>query len=361
MPNISLPPSAFEALELPPDSISTLTSNSSLTASSSDVPSSSSQALQAPSTSASLNLPHNATSITLYAELLLNIRTVTLFASLRTVHNRETKAELSADGSSITVSHEGESASIRLPTRIQGGGDAGLHLPAEPPSKELTLRLRLEEKDGRRLLRGPDGGLREREGNWVPWSASELNDVAEAKLVCRACEGELVGGGKVREWKDLPNENWAEMMDFWHCHKPSENNHHGHAHGEEIGKMKGYAASNRLRAVQGIGFVDLGAFLVKEEDCKSMKVRIIFAPLVSLDRSYLSNSPQTALVDFHLYAFHCYISRYGRQEGGLRRTPWLGHRYNRPRSIVPYTCSAPLRTFFLTVDGLRGVRWTGAA
>ena len=103
MPNISLPPSAFEALGLPPDSISALTSNSSLTVSSSDVPSSSSQALQPPSTSTSLDQPRNATSITLYAELLLNIRTVTLFASLRTAHNRETKAELSADGSSITA------------------------------------------------------------------------------------------------------------------------------------------------------------------------------------------------------------------------------------------------------------------
>jgi len=184
------------------------------------------------------------------------------------VHNRETKAELSANGSSITVSHEGESASIRLPTRIQGGGDAGLYLPAEPPSKELTLRLRLEEKDGQRLLRGPD----EREGNWVPWGASQLNEMAEVGLVCRECEGDLVGSGKVKEWKDLPNENWAEMMDFWHCHKPSEHDHHGHAHGEDIGKTKGYAASNRLRAVQGTGFVDLGAFLVKEEDCKNIKV-----------------------------------------------------------------------------------------
>ena len=87
-------------------------------------------------------------NITLYAELLLHIRTITIFASLRSFHNHETKAELSADGSSVTVSHEGESATIRLPINAKVGGDAALTLPAHPPSKEITLRLQIEEKEG---------------------------------------------------------------------------------------------------------------------------------------------------------------------------------------------------------------------
>ncbi|OCL11743.1 hypothetical protein AOQ84DRAFT_286583, partial [Glonium stellatum] len=94
------------------------------------------------------------------------------------------------------------------------------------------------------------------------------------------CEGGLLGLGRVKGWRDLPSENWAEMMDFWHCHKPSEHHDHGHGHGglghgEEAGKSKGYAASNRLRAIKGTGFVDLGAFLVREEDCEGVKVSAV--------------------------------------------------------------------------------------
>lgn len=154
---------------------------------------------------------------------------------------------------------------------IQGGGDASLCLPAEPPSKELTLRLQLQEKESAKLL-ARSSTTEERKWNWVPWGAGELNGKGAARIVCRECGAEFVGSGKVKEWKDLPNENWAEMMDFWHCHKPSEHHHrHGHEEEGEIGKSKGYAAANQLRAVKGTGFVDLGAFLLRKEDCIRIK------------------------------------------------------------------------------------------
>ncbi|KAL1643317.1 hypothetical protein SLS58_004988 [Diplodia intermedia] len=68
----------------------------------------------------------------LYAELLLHIRTVTFFASLRTTDGittttttNTTRADLSADGASVTLTHAGESASLRLPARVQGIGGGG--------------------------------------------------------------------------------------------------------------------------------------------------------------------------------------------------------------------------------------------
>ncbi|KAH9878887.1 hypothetical protein J1614_002322 [Plenodomus biglobosus] len=213
----------------------------------------------------------NETSITLYAELLLHIRTVTLFASLRTNHSRETKARASADGSCVTVSHEGESATIRLPFNVKGGGDAALSLPSQPPTKELTLRMQLEETDDTDVL----GALNseDRQTNVVPWDGASLNEAGDVTVCCKHCGEVMVGRGRVREWRDLPNENWAEMMDFWHCHKPDDESHtHGHEEEQVVGN-KGYAAANRLQALERIGFVDLTSFLFTEEDCHGAQVR----------------------------------------------------------------------------------------
>ncbi|KAF2636710.1 hypothetical protein P280DRAFT_472921 [Massarina eburnea CBS 473.64] len=257
-----LPASAYEALGVPESTVKILTN-----------PKPSNPTIAAPNLlnaqTSEQRLAPNQSSIVLYAELLLHIRTVTLFASLRTVHTRETKAKLSTDGCEIIVSHEGEEARIRVPIQVQGGGDAALQLPAQPPSKELTLRLQVEEKEGTDLL----GALQseERKHNIVPWDGATLNGMKGVEIQCNSCGGAVLGETKVREWRDLPNENWAEMMDFWHCHKPDEHHLHDHTHDAVVGK-KGYAAGNRLQAVEGLGFVDLASFLLKEEDCEGAQV-----------------------------------------------------------------------------------------
>lgn len=275
MPPSTLPASAFDALELPADAVKMLT------ASKPDVPAeeASPNLLQEPRSPEQRLAPYQS-SITLYAEFLLHIRTVTLFASLRTVHTRETTAKLSTDGCDITVTHEGESATIRLPIKVQGGGDAALSLPAQPPSKELTLRLQMEEKEGSDLL----GALQseERKANLVPWTGAALSTMHGATICCRSCGKAVVPYGKIGEWRDLPNENWAEMMDFWHCHKPDEHHLHDDTHHAVVGK-KGYAAGNRLKAARGVGFVDLASFLFAEQDCEGAQVGLV----PSLTRQYL--------------------------------------------------------------------------
>lgn len=197
--------------------------------------------------------------IELYAELLTNIRTVSFVASLRSESNRETKAELSADGQTITINHDGDSASMHLPTQMTGGGSASLTLPARP-SKDLTLRLKVEEKEAG-FLKFVDGSAE----NVVPWSASELSDGLE----CRTCGISLLQPGRINEWRDLPNENWADMMDFWHCHKPHEQGGHKH---DDATHTKGYSASSKLQAISSVGFVGLSYFVLSKDDCRNIKV-----------------------------------------------------------------------------------------
>ncbi|KAJ8104581.1 hypothetical protein OPT61_g10681 [Boeremia exigua] len=147
--------------------------------------------------------------------------------------------------------------------KVAGGGDAAMELPAQPPSKELTLRLQLEEQDDSDVL----GLMAEvRKANVVPWDGVALGKQEGVEARCKNCEGVVLQRDAVREWKDLPNENWAEMMDFWHCHKPDEQQAH------DVGGQKGYAAGNQLKAAQGVGFVDLTGFLFKEQDCMGAKI-----------------------------------------------------------------------------------------
>jgi hypothetical protein len=112
------------------------------------------------------------------------------------------------------------------------------------------------------------------QSNEAPWSASSLEHGTE--LLCRNCDGVLVKRGCIKTWRDLPSENWAEMMDFWHCHKPSDHGQNGSGgHAEHGVASKGYGANTKVMAQPGIGFVGLTYFLLGEDDCTGITVSSI--------------------------------------------------------------------------------------
>lgn len=39
-------------------------------------------------------------------------------------------------------------------------------------------------------------------------------------FVCKKCNSSIIDSS-VKSFKDLPSEYWYELMDFWHCHKPN--------------------------------------------------------------------------------------------------------------------------------------------
>lgn len=274
-------------------------------------------------------------SIEIYAELLNNIRAVTLVITLQTESNQETKALLSADGQTITVSHEDQSASIRLPTQMEGGGTATLTLPAAP-SKSLTLRLQLEETAPGLLKPGEDSSE-----NVAPWSATDLTGLS---ISCRECGAGLLKDAAVREWRDLPNENWAEMMDFWHCHKPhDEEQHESH---EEVAKKKGYSSSDHFRSTPGLGFVALSYLLLAEGDCQKISVS--------------QDCPSGHLSTFMHYIL-CSKLRVVKKENFYRALcslPWQSLRYKHPRITIDFLAGSALRTRFIASRRLSLGYWS---
>ena len=198
--------------------------------------------------------------IYLYAEILTNIHQVNLHASLETAKTEETKIDISSDRKVVTVVHDGERASIFLPTGI--GGSVEVTLPAEK-KKELSLRLEIEDLS---VLPSFDNlGS----NNEYPWPAKDLT--SRTQLRCKVCKTSVTKPEQITVWKDLPSENWAEMMDLWHCHKP----HDGPV---SIGEgaaadAKGYAPSSKIKAAPGTGLVDVSSFLIAQDERTGIQVR----------------------------------------------------------------------------------------
>lgn len=207
--------------------------------------------------------------IHLYVEHLLNIRTLSIQANLTTVSNKETNATLSADGKILSLTHEGESASITLPIVLSPSraSTVTLTIPAVP-SKTLTFRVQLEEKESQLNGNTPLNNASADQANVIPWMSDSLG--VETQILCRECRTVLVGKDIPRIWKDLPSEGWAEMMEFWHCHKP----HEPHDAGSHV--KKGYAADAKVALDVGVGMVDPLDVLLAPGDCSNVEVSLHF-------------------------------------------------------------------------------------
>ncbi|KAI0536488.1 ubiquitin-conjugating enzyme E2-binding protein [Xylaria digitata] len=189
--------------------------------------------------------------ILIYAELLSNIRQVSVGCTLPTPVSTATLATVSADGRALTVTHHGSNQTVQLPDAVAPFSQ--LPIQKSRGTTSLSWRLPLATPlTGRALPVSEEA---------APWSATDLEP--GSAVACRTCESTVVGAGTLKVWKDLPSENWAEMMEFWHCHKPHS---HTHENDEEHLTNRGYGASSRITAQPGIGFVDLTSFLLADSD-----------------------------------------------------------------------------------------------
>lgn len=170
-----------------------------------------------------------------------------------------TKAEILDDGQLLQVHHQGHTESLVLPAKVS----VSTALPV-PSGRAAYLTWRVPVSAGEHK---PSRFTPENQA--LPWNSIDI--AGGSPIICRQCKNTIVGHGKITSWKDLPSENWAEMMEFWHCHKP-----HDHAHGEQddgtLADNKGYGANNVISAQDGIGFVDLASFMFSESDCSDLTV-----------------------------------------------------------------------------------------
>jgi ubiquitin-protein ligase E3 D len=260
--------------------------------------------------------------IYLYAEVLANIRQANLYASLKTHKNEHTKIDIASDKQTVTVSHDGEIASIYLPTKI--GGTAEVNIPIDR-GKEMSVRLELED-----IMTMPSVDNAPNEG---PWPANELS--ANTRLRCRVCNTELLTNGTPMDFKDLPSEHWAEMMDFWHCHRPHDPEPSQAKEADASAHSKGYGSSTKLKAAPATVFVDTTSFLLAEQNCKSIQVG--FTISYSIYLSFLRSQRWAAFLILLICNLPVWVTR-RRPFPHRKRYQCSGRRYNCPKlnKLVDY-------------------------
>jgi hypothetical protein len=196
----------------------------------------------------------------MYAELLANIRQISVIANLPTPSDLSTRVELSKNGQQISLLHQDVLTVLNLPG--QAMPDVWLSRPILG-LQELSWRL-------------PVAGQLTRadfESNDSAWPAASMGENVE--FLCRGCSEPVVKKGAIQSWKDLPSENWAEMMEFWHCHKPSSrgsSDEAGHRDTEDSSLSKGYGANTKMTAHGEVGFVDITTLLFTTSDCSGVEV-----------------------------------------------------------------------------------------
>ncbi|KAK8126650.1 uncharacterized protein PG998_002409 [Apiospora kogelbergensis] len=228
--------------------------------------------------------------ILIYAELLSNVRRVSVACDGPLFGANAASASVSADSLSLTVRNHEIENTLQLPDRVVAAEDAAQFLRVQnKPSRCYEWSLPLAPPSGRVTREAPRGAAPEAQAAATPWTAQDL--VAGSSIRCRGCQTTLVAGGKIETWKDLPSENWAEMMEFWHCHKP-----HDHEHHDDHGlASRGYGANSRLSGQEGVGLVDLNSLLFSQSDCSDITVSsvaraVIFLCIASLFGSMGSTS-----------------------------------------------------------------------
>lgn len=208
--------------------------------------------------------------ITLYAELLSNIRQVSVVATLASASDAATKAQVVEGGTAIRIHHHGHTQSLALPAPAAAPGS--LPIPTHP-STQLSWRIPVSTQV-------PKVSSFSLENQALPWNAVDIQ--TGAAIRCRKCDHAIVEEGAITSWKDLPSENWAEMMEFWHCHKPHDHgDEEGHGHDrpdDEHLTKRGYGASNAISAKSGVGFVDITSFMFSEADCNGLSVSVNASP-----------------------------------------------------------------------------------
>ncbi|KAB8267015.1 ubiquitin-conjugating enzyme E2-binding protein [Aspergillus minisclerotigenes] len=242
---------------------------------------------------------NESAALCLHAELLPNIRHITLYVSLpEAMRSQNVRPEICLSDSrrAITVSlplpHEDATDTIKLPARVNEASRLALSVAGQRAKDPRERGLDQQEYSFRMQIDDEDNSLLSREehmDSFVPWTAIDMTSCT--RLCCRHCKNILldshVSRGSCAEekdmqgwmWKDLPSGNWAEMMDFWHCHKPDP--HEGHDHGHEHvngataedqnATVKGYGAANQVVATAGTVLVDVATFLLTDSDCRGLK------------------------------------------------------------------------------------------
>ncbi|KAK7207528.1 ubiquitin-conjugating enzyme E2-binding protein [Myxozyma melibiosi] len=197
----------------------------------------------------SSNPAWNYENVIYYSELLPRVSKLSLVVSPL----ESEPSHLSRLGSSklfVKLSASDSSSTIELPAKVSPDTPISLKQLAAFSEGSLSLRL--------------TAARQERETHTVPFPANELSQARQ--LHCRSCDEPLLRNEV--KFLNMPSENWYEMMDYWHCHKPD----HDHNASNAISK-------DMLKPRQGVSLVGVSYIDVLDGDLVELSEKNHSPPL----------------------------------------------------------------------------------
>ncbi|KAG5518971.1 hypothetical protein PMAC_002502 [Pneumocystis sp. 'macacae'] len=148
---------------------------------------------------------------------------------------------------SISLEFKGELLTIFLPDETE----KDTSIQVNQLDKILSVRLPLS-----------DSSVKTTE-EISPWSAVYID--SNSSFCCIFCLSFLLSKDEIKYWRNLPSDNWSDMIDYWICHREKHN------------ILKGFGVDKNYKFVScpGIAFVGLSYFLVSQENVQNIKVKII--------------------------------------------------------------------------------------
>lgn len=235
----------------------------------------------------------------IYAEYLPKLQKISIVVELPTPSEWKTKVIVGKDSSTLIVLHEGIVTQTALPVPVALRDEhlaMGFRNRVQIDPGHMVLAWRINAAD--RVIKAAEAAAAKGLAPMcVPWSAADLD--TDVDVACRECKAVVIKKGTITEWKDLPSDNWAEMMEFWHCHKPTvkkepavkkeniaidgiTNGQDGDKTSDDKLASRGYGANSAISAQKGVGFVDLTKFLFYGENCRGLKVSTLGLEPLSL-------------------------------------------------------------------------------
>ncbi|CEP24986.1 unnamed protein product [Cyberlindnera jadinii] len=158
-----------------------------------------------------------------YYEVLERIRSVSIVVELLDGSLSSWDAFYDSKSHILTVLVGDEQIAIELSDEIPELSKDDLRLCTKQNKQTLVMRLPM---DGAGKFNRDFNELMSLSTHYK-WDAKFLAS-SSFQLHCRDCDSPILDSDDISSLNEMPSELWAEMMDFWHCHKPHDENGHGH-------------------------------------------------------------------------------------------------------------------------------------